>query len=248
MSLSSIIFIVVVIVVLLIIFGTTFGKQLQVKARGRAEQVMRQDASTPEGATDYYNTAIKEKEDACSKVARLYADISGKLEMAEKDLYEANKDVMRINQQIRKCIDENNDTDAMSYAMKKTTIEKKINILKDRIEDLKKSKEQQQEIKEQVELELQKLKEEKEQTIFQMESDSQIIQLHESMDSMVMNNETDRMLERVREGSKKMRERAEGSRVAYDSSTQAADRRLEASERERDARQIVEEMKRQRGK
>lgn len=62
-----------------------------------------------------------------------------------------------------------------------------------------------------------------------------------------MNNESDRMLERVREGAKKTRERAEGSKIAYDSSAQANDRRLENSERERNARQILEDMKRQRG-
>ena len=36
-----------------------------------------------------------------------------------------------------------------------------------------------------------------------MEADSQIIELHQSMDSMNMNNESERMLERVREGAKK---------------------------------------------
>ena len=81
-----------------------------------------------------------------------------------------------------------------------------------------------------------------------MEADSQIIELHQSMDSLSMNNESDRMLERVREGARKTRERADGSRIAYDSSSQAADRRLAASERERNARQILEEAKRQRGK
>lgn len=55
------------------------------------------------------------------------------------------------------------------------------------------------------------------------------------------------MLERVREGAKKTRERAEGSKIAYDSSAQANDRRLENSEKERNARQILEDMKRQRG-
>lgn len=90
-------------------------------------------------------------------------------------------------------------------------------------------------------------KEEKEQVLFQMEADSQIIELHQSMDSLNTNNESDRMLERVREGARKTRERAEGSRIAYDSSAQANERRLANSERERNARQILDDMKRQRG-
>lgn len=140
--------IVVIVLAVIILFGTVFGKQLRVKMKGRTDEVMRQDAQTPEGAKDYYNAAIEEKE----------------------------------------------------------------------------------------------------QVVFQMEADSQIIELHQSMDSLNMNNESERMLERVREGARKTRERAEGSRIAYDSSSQAADRRLAASERERNARQILEEAKRQRGK
>lgn len=62
-----------------------------------------------------------------------------------------------------------------------------------------------------------------------------------------MNNESERMLERVREGAKKTRQKAEGSRIAFDSSTQAQDMRLEANERERNARRTIEEMKRKRG-
>lgn len=67
------------------------------------------------------------------------------------------------------------------------------------------------------------------------------------VDSLNTNNEIDRMLERVREGARKTRERAEGSRIAYDSSAQTNERRLANSERERNARQILDDMKRQRG-
>lgn len=67
------------------------------------------------------------------------------------------------------------------------------------------------------------------------------------VDSLNTNNESDRMLERVREGARKTRERAEGSRIAYDSSAQTNERRPANSERERNARQILDDMKRQRG-
>lgn len=135
----------------------------------------------------------------------------------------------------------------MQYAMKKSTLENKINVLKDTIEEMKEAQAHQKDIRDQAAEELQKLKEEKEQVLFQMEADSQIIELHQSMDSLNTNNESDRMLERVREGARKTRERAEGSRIAYDSSAQANERRLANSERERNARQILDDMKRQRG-
>jgi phage shock protein A len=244
---TNLMFIVIVGVIVLIIFGTTFGKQLRVKAKGRADEVMRQDASTPEGARDYYNAAIREKEDFYNKASVSFAEIAGKLDSSEKELYQTNKEIMKITKQINACLDENDEEFAMSYAMKKATLEAKINIIKETIEELKQAKNHQKEIRDQAAEDLQKLKEEKEITLFQMEADNQVIQLHESMDSLNMNNETERMLDRVREGAKKTRERAEGSRIAYDSSSQAADRRLEVSERERNARQMLEEMKRKRG-
>lgn len=243
-----IVLVIIVIVTLAVFFNTPFGKQLRVKLKGRTDEVMRQDASTPEGARDYYNAAIRDKEEFYNKASCTFAEISGKLDTTEKELYQTNKDIMRITQQINACLDENNEESAMSYAMKKATLESKINVLKDTIEEMKQAKAHQKEIRDQAAADLQKLKEEKEQVLFQMEADSQIIELHQSMDSMNTNNETERMLDRVREGARKTRERAEGSRIVYDTSSQVQDRRLEASERERNARQMLEEMKRKRGK
>lgn len=246
---TNLIFITIVLIILisLILFLTPFGKQLRIKLRGRTDEIMRQDAQTPEGAKDYYNVAIREKEEFYNKALATYAEISGKLETAQKDLYQANKDIMRVTQQINACLDDNKEDEAMQYAMKKSTLENKINVLKDTIEEMKEAQLHQKEIRDQISEELQKLKEEKEQVIFQMEADSQIIKLHQSMDNLNINNESERMLERVREGARKTRERAQGSRIAYDSSSQANDRRMENSERERNARQIIEDMKRQRG-
>ena len=223
-----IVLIAIVVILVVIFLNSSFGKQLRVKLKGRTDEVMRQDASTPEGAKDYYNAAIRDKEEFYNKASTTYAEISGRLDSAEKDLYNANKEIMRITKEINACLDNNDENSAMQYAMKK-------------------AKMHQEEIRNQASSDLQKLKEEKEQVLFQMEADSQIIELHQSMDSMNMNNESERMLERVREGAKKTRRRAEGSRIAFDSSVQAQDMRLEASERERNARQTIEEMKRKRG-
>ena len=224
--------IVVIVLAVIILFGTVFGKQLRVKMKGRTDEVMRQDAQTPEGAKDYYNAAIREKEEFYNRASTSFAEISGKRKAAQDDLRNANKEYMRVSKQMNDCIDGNNENEAMQYAMKKSTLENKINVLKDTIAEMKEAEAHQKDIMQQA----------------AMEADSQIIELHQSMDSLNMNNESERMLERVREGARKTRERAEGSRIAYDSSSQAADRRLAASERERNARQILEEAKRQRGK
>ena len=121
--------------------------------------------STPEGARDYYNAAIREKEDFYNKASATYAEISGKRDTAEKDLYQANKDIMRVTQQINACLDENKENEAMQYAMKKSTLENKINVLKDTIEEMKEAQTHQKDIRDQAAEELQKLKEEKEQVL-----------------------------------------------------------------------------------
>jgi hypothetical protein len=52
-----------VVIVAVLLLNKPFCKQLLVKFRGRTDEIMRQDASTPEGAKDYYNAAIREKEE-----------------------------------------------------------------------------------------------------------------------------------------------------------------------------------------
>lgn len=248
---TNFMFIVLVVIVFIIIalaFNKTFRQQLLVKFKGKTETIMEQDAQTVDGARDYYNVAIREKQDFASKASAMYAEISGKVDRTEKDLYEANKEFMHINKQLNRCIDEDNDNDAMTYAMKKQTLESKIEVLKSTLAELKEAKVHQKEVRDAAEEELNKLKAEKERTLYQMEADAQMIELHQSLDNLTANNETERMLEKVRDGAKKTRERAEGSRIAYDSSTQAADRRFERDEQNRNARELVEELKRQRGK
>lgn len=75
----------------------------------------------------------------------------------------------------------------------------------------------------------------------------QIIELHEGMNASASSSESDHMLERVREGAKKTRERAAGAQIAYDTSAKAQDRRLEAQARNREADELLAEMKRKRG-
>ena len=237
-----------VVIVAVLLLNKPFCKQLLVKFRGRTDEIMRQDASTPEGAKDYYNAAIREKEEFYNRASATYSEISGKLDSAEKDLYQTNKEIMKTTQQLNLCVDNNNDTDAMAYANKKVTLESKAEVLKETISEMKEAQRHQKEVRDQAAIDLQKLREEKEQVVFQLEADQQMIELHKSLDNLSLNNESERMLERVREGAKKTRERAKGSKIAYETSAQAADNRMRNAEQTREAQRIVDEIKRQRGK
>ena len=57
---TNFIFIVIVAIILitLILFFTPFGKQIRVKLRGKGDEIMRQDAQTPEGAPNMNNVLL----------------------------------------------------------------------------------------------------------------------------------------------------------------------------------------------
>lgn len=240
--------VIIVLVVIALLLNKPMRQQLLIKFRGRTEQIARNDASTPEGAADYFNNAIREKENLYSSANRSYTEISGKLDETEKEQYLLKKELMKIDKQIGECLDANDEDTARTYAMRKVTISEKIEILDETIIELRKAKEQQEEIRDAIKSELDALKEEKERTIYRLEADQQIIRLHEGMNTEASTSESDRMLERVREGAKKTRERAAGSQIAYDTSATAQNRRLEAAEREREAQNVLDSFKRQRGK
>lgn len=244
----------IILIVLLVLFALVliinkpFRQQLVIKLKGRTDEIMSNDAMTPEGAADYYNNAIREMEEKYSAANRLFTEVTGKLENSKKDLYSNQKELMKKNKEINSAIDSNNENEAMTLAMAQETINAKIETLKETIEELEQSKNHQKEVRDQLAVELEALKQEKEATIFRLQADQQIIQLHESVDAIAPSNESDRMLERVREGANKTRERATGSRIAYETSATTQERRAEQNARERAARERVEEMKRQRGK
>lgn len=244
----GIFFAVLVIVIILLIINKPFVAQLLIKFRGRTEEVMNKDAMTPEGAADFYNAAIQEKEQNYRKANQLFVEVTGKLDAAEKDLYDVKKQIARLDQNINSAIDAGKDDDAMVFQMKKENLLVKADTLKNMIGELKESKQHQQEVKDQMAKELDDLKQEKEKTIFELQANDQIIKLHESMNAATSSSETDRMLEKVRAGANKTREMATGSKIAYETSTDTVERRAEQSAREEEARKKIEELKQKRGK
>ena len=244
----GIFFAALVIVIILLIINKPFVAQLLIKFRGRTEEVMNKDAMTPEGAADFYNVAIQEKEQNCRKANQLFVEVTGKLDAAEKDLYDVKKQIARLDHNINSAIDAGKDDDAMVFQMKKENLLVKTDTLKNMIGELKESKQHQQEVKDQMAKELDDLKQEKEKTIFELQANDQIIKLHESMNAATSSSETDRMLEKVRAGANKTREMATGSKIAYETSTDTVERRAEQSAREEEARKKIEELKQKRGK
>lgn len=229
--------------ILVLVFNRSFFDQLLTKFRGRTEAIMEKDASTLEGAKDYYNASIQKKESAYVNASDLYKQVVGKLEITKKKKFDTLQELSRVEQQIYRCLEANLEEDARIYAEKKVTLEKNLQVYKDTIADLTQKSAQQKEIADALLHDLNDLKEEKARTLCQMEADEQRIMLSESMEDGIGNNENDRMLEKVREGARKKREMAEGARVAYEHSEKAAQYRLKERERESETDQVLNAMK-----
>ena len=118
--------IIIVVVLFILIFDKAFAKQLLAKFRGRTDEIMRQDASTPEGAKDYFNNIIREKEEQYTKANNTYMEVTGKLELAKQEKLTLQKELMKITQAIDRCLDENNDDEALQWTMKKNTTDRTV--------------------------------------------------------------------------------------------------------------------------
>lgn len=232
------------LLIIALILNRPFRKQLLIKYRGRTDEIMSKDAMTPEGAADIFNNAIREKEEKYIKANQLYTEVTGKLETARKNLRQMQKEQMQKTQQCQNAVDNNNDQDAMVLAMRLETLKSNIEVLKQTITELEASAEHQKEVRDQLALEVTSLKEEKDKKIFELQAANQTIALHESIDEVASSNESDRMLEKVRDGVTKAQEKATGSRMAYESSVSTQERRVEQRAKEESARKIVESMKR----
>lgn len=244
----TIIFLVVVTIGLIMAVDKPFIQQLVMKLRGRTEEITNKDASTPEGAKDYYNAVIQERESLKKQIAVTYTELEGRLATLRDELHTTQKDVMKYVQQIEGCVGGGKDEDAVSYAMKKTTAEKRVVYLKDNITRLSGACEQQAKLLQDITEDIRALKEEREETVQQLECDMQSIELQQSLSSVVMSGESERMLEKVREGAKKVREQAIGTGVVYNTSESSTERRLQEEANKREAERLVEEIKVKMGK
>lgn len=233
----------IVLAAIALMLNKPLRKQLLMKFRGRTDELAQQDAMTPEGAADYFNNAIRNKEERYLKSNQLYTEVTGKLETARLNLRKMQKEQMQKDQQMKEAVKNGNDDDALTFAMRLETLKSNIEIAKQTIVELEESVVHQKEIRDQLALDVKALKEEKDKTIFQLQAANQTIALHEAIDDVASSNESDRMLEMVRNGVTKAQEKATGSRLAYESSYSTQERRAEQRSREDSARKLVEEAK-----
>lgn len=242
---GEILVIILVIAVLVILFGTTFGKRVRLRAKGTADEVIGKDASTPEGAKAYYNTAISKKEEDYRNAYSIYTQMLGKIQTYESQLRTLKKDKMQAGININTCIDKNDDEGAKVYLKRQQEISEKEEIIENALKELKENSILQKETVDSIFEELGDLKTEKENAILTLET----AQVTESLQATsVSTREEDKMLEKVRDGVRKTKEKADGNKIAYESSATVQQQRLDKKMKDDEVERKLQEMKRQRGK
>lgn len=239
----AIIFIIVVVAVVAYLFLTKNGQKIKSRASGTITEKIKEDAATPEGAKARFNEAIKDGQEFYRQASNTYMTVCGKLETMKENLHNTKKNILKTETQINQCLDRNDEKTATVYAEKLVTLKKNREFYEEKIKELQVTADKQEEIRDRAYDKLVKLKDEKDQTILQMETDKQIAELQQNLDEFNKTSVAQEALEEVREGAQKLNEKAKGSTVAYESSQEALDYRMEQEEKQREVASILENFK-----
>lgn len=221
---SYLIVILVFVCIIGFVFFTKTGKRIRLRASGTADEIVSKDASTPEGAKAYYNTAIAKKEEDYQKAHSIYAQMLGKIENYEAQLLTLKKENMQLDINVNSCVEKNDDEGAKVYLTRQQEVTEKITIIKEALKELRENAILQDETLKNMFDELNKLKSEKETAILTLETAQVTKSLQATSISL---NEEDKMLEKVRDGIKKTKEEADGNKIAYESSSSVQQKRLD---------------------
>ena len=191
--------------------------RLRLRASGTAAEAITKDASTPEGAKAYYNVAIEKKENDLAQANTIYSQMLGKIANYEDQLRGYKKDLMKAEINVNSCVEKNDDEGAKVYLKEQQDLEEKVAIIKDALTGLKENAKLQEETVNTIKTQLSDLKAEKDNAILTLETAqvTKSLQATPGMSSL----EEDKMLEKVRDGVKKQKEAADGTKIAYENSS-----------------------------
>lgn len=218
-----------------------FFKRLWARITGAVDEMMIQDAGTPEGAAAYYNAAIESKMDQYQQAVETFGQMSGKVASYEQQLRDYKKAKMQCELDIQRCIEANDDEAAKVYLRKQADIDDQIQILKQSLPELKSNIDLQKEVVDALKDDINNLKSEKDKAILALETSQSIKAL--KVDAYAPITEEDKMLEKVRDGVQKSKETATGHRIAYESSTSVQQKRLDQRMKDADIEAKLQALK-----
>lgn len=234
--------IVILVIAAVILFTTTkTGKRLKMRASGTADEMISNDASTPDGAKAYYNSIISKKEDSYIKANSLYTQIEGKIQNYETQLRQLQKENMQMDLSVASCIDRNDDESAKAYLAKQQEVADKIETIKTTLKELKENRDVQKENLTALQEEIKSLKAEKDKAVFTLEAAETVKSLQSIPNTSTQ--EENKMLEKVREGVQKTKEQADGTRIAYENSADVQMKRLDKRMKDEELQKKLDSLK-----
>ena len=231
---------------LFVLFGTKTGKRLRLRVSGTADEIIEKDASTPDGAKAYYNAIISKKEEDCRNAYDVYKEMLGKIKSYEEQLRVLKKESMQVEININNCIDKNDDEGARVYLKRQQEISDKEEIIKNTLKELKENSVLQKENVDTIFEEVNNLKSEKETSILTLEAAQTVNSLQAT--PCTSDREEDKMLEKVRDGIRKTKEKADGNKIAYENSVMVQQQRLDKRMKDDEVDRKLQELKTKRGK
>lgn len=237
---------VIIIIGVVWFLNTKVGKRVKLRASGTANEMLNQDASTPEGAKAYYNAAIEKKEEEYQKANTTYSQMLGKISSFEQNLRTMQKEDMQLTLDINSCIDQGNDEGAKVYLERQQEIKDKMEVLKNSLKEIKENSVLQKETVDKLYGDLNALKAEKDKAVFTLETVEATKAL--KPDTGVGSNEQEKMLQKVREGVQKAKEESDGNRIAYENSAEVQKKRLDKQMKDNAIDQKLAELKAKKGK
>ena len=238
---KELLFILIIICSISVLFLTKFGKMLRLRVSGTADEMVSRDATTPEGAKAYYNTAISKKEEDYQKVYSIYTQMLGKIQTYEEQLRSLQKEDMQLNLNINSCVDKNDDNGAKVYLKRQQEVSDKVDIIKNALKELRENSFLQKETVDNIFVELGDLKAEKENAILTLET-AQVTKALQATPGTATREE-DKMLEKVRDGIRRTKEEADGNKIAYESSSTVQQQRLDKRMKDEDVDRKLQELK-----
>jgi phage shock protein A len=238
---GAVLLVIVVLAILFFFLRTKTGKRLKLRASGTAAEVISKDASTPEGAKAYYNVAIEKKEEDLAKANVIYTQMLGKISNYEDQIRGYKKDLMKTEININSCVEKNDDEGAKVYLKEQQDLEEKVAIIKDALTGLKENAKLQEETVKGIRTQLSDLKAEKDNAVLTLET----VQVTKSLQATtgVSYAEEDKMLEKVRDGVKKQKEAADGTKIAYENSASVQKQRLDQKMKDEEIEKKLAELK-----
>lgn len=240
MELGKLIFIFAVIFFCLILILFPEARSL---LSGFTRLIVKDMATTPEGAEALYGEKISEATDAYRKADNAYKLAAGKLSNAKRDASNLQKKLAAIEADCETLVRANKLEMAQLKADEREAILSDISRVQELVKAYTEAATTAQEAQELCEKNLLKLKRESKEVVENMKVKKQLQEIYDDMDELKMVTGTDKLLDAVRDKNKDLDAIVEGSKVVHNNKLSTKVQRAEVEAKKSSSNDYLENLK-----